>query len=193
MKGLSTFVVTVVLIVGLVGCAPASTATLYDLTIVEAPGSSGIATDLTNSSPYAAGTSVNIKATANSGYQFANWTAPAGTFTSVNAEQTTFTMSAQNVTVTANLVPGYKLAIVANPVGGGTATDLTNGLPYEAGAVLNITAVAGAAYHFVDWTAPAGTLANVNMAQTTFTMPAQNAIVTANFAQYTAISVFLIL
>jgi hypothetical protein len=169
----------VALIAGMVGCGGVIK---YSLTMAVGTGGSGTATDLTNASPYTAGTSVNIEATPNSGYQFADWAAPAGTFANANAEQTAFTMPAQNVTVTANFVPGYKLTIVANPVGGGTATDLTNSLPYEAGTVVNITAVAGAAYHFVNWTAPAGTFANANTAHTNFTMPAQNVVVTANFA-----------
>jgi hypothetical protein len=43
-----------------------------------------------------------------------------------------------------------------------------------------------AAYHFAGWTAPAGIFASGNMAQTTFTMPAQDVIISANFAEYTA-------
>jgi hypothetical protein len=91
-------------------------------------------------------------------------------------------MPAQNVTATANFVPGYGFIIVANPALGGQAIDLTHASPYTAGTVVNITAVAGRVYHFVNWTAPAGTFADANAAETTFTMPAQNVVVTANFA-----------
>ena len=98
----STFLIVVALILGVVGCGPP---TRYNLTMAVAPGGSGTATDLTNASPYTAGSVVNITAVAAAGYQFANWTAPAGTFGSATAATTTFTMPAQNVTVTANFMP----------------------------------------------------------------------------------------
>lgn len=146
------------------------------------PSGGGNAVDLTSASPYAAGTSVSIKAVASSGYHFVNWAAPAGTFANVNGAQTTFTMPTQNATVTANFVRVYDLTLAADPTGGGTATDLTSGSPYSAGSSVNIRAVANSGYHFVNWTAPAGTFGNATVAQTTFTMPAQSATITANFA-----------
>jgi len=75
---------------------------VYDLTMAADPEVGGTATDLTNESPYAEGTEVSIKAEANEGYEFVNWTAPAGGFDNASAAETTFTMPAQNVTVTAN-------------------------------------------------------------------------------------------
>ena len=76
----------------------------YDLTMAVAPPGSGTANDLTGTSPYAEDTAVNITAAALGSYQFCEWTAPAGTFADPNAATTTFTMPAQNVTVTANFV-----------------------------------------------------------------------------------------
>jgi len=75
---------------------------IYDLTMAADPEEGGTATDLTNESPYAEGTEVSIKAEAAGGYQFVEWTAPAGGFDDANAAETIFTMPAQNVTVTAN-------------------------------------------------------------------------------------------
>ena len=155
--------------------------TKYSLTMAVSPGGSGTATDLTNASPYTVGTVVNIAAVANPGYRFANWTAPAGVFGGASAANTTFTMPAQNVTVTANFVAVYNLSTAVNPGGSGTATDLTNASPYPAGTVVNIQAVAAAGYRFVNWSAPAGTFGNATAATTTFTMPAQAVTVTANF------------
>jgi len=94
--------------------------------------------------------------------------------------------------ITAALIAGmascapvkYHLIMGTNPVGGGNATDLTNASPYSAGTVVSIKAVATAGYWFANWTAPAGTFANADAAQTNFTMPAQNAAVTANFASF---------
>ncbi|HAP32416.1 MAG TPA: hypothetical protein DCQ14_05110 [Firmicutes bacterium] len=76
----------------------------YLLTMTSSPAAAGTATDITAGSPYAAGTTVNIRAVANAGFRFSHWTAPAGVFVNTNAVETTFTMPAQNVTVTANFV-----------------------------------------------------------------------------------------
>jgi uncharacterized repeat protein (TIGR02543 family) len=100
MKRISIFLITVALIAGMVGCG-GTTPAKYSLTMAVV-GGNGTATDLTNASPYAAGTIASIKAVASVGYHFVNWTAPAGTFGNATATQTTFTMPAQNVTVTAN-------------------------------------------------------------------------------------------
>jgi uncharacterized repeat protein (TIGR02543 family) len=90
-------------------------------------------------------------------------------------------MPAQNVTATANFVAVYSLAMAVSPVDSGTATDLNNASPYEAGTAVNITAIPAAGYRFANWTAPAGVFGNVTGAATNFTMPAQNVTVTASF------------
>ena len=85
--------------VGLVGCDGAQ----YTLTMAVSPPGAGTTTP-TGTTSRAAGTPVNIQATVNGSYQFCKWTAPAGTFGNATAPTTTFTMPAQNVTVTANFV-----------------------------------------------------------------------------------------
>jgi hypothetical protein len=254
----------------------------YDLTMAANPEVGGTATDLTSESPYEEGTVVSIKAEANEGYEFVNWTAPAGVFDNASAAETTFTMPAQNVIVTANFElaptilvllpesdtnpvdtthdltatvkdqfnnvmagvdvtwdisgvgsfsgtpesqtdvngeadavitssePGtstvtcevtgnpsvadtatkgwtsvavYDLTMAANPEVGGTATDLTNESPYAEGAEVSIKAEANEGYEFVNWTATEGVFDNATAAETTFTMPAQNVAVTANFEE----------
>ena len=97
----SVFLVTVALIAGMAGCDGTSK---YSLTVAVAPSGGGMATDLTNASPYAAGTVVTIKAEANEGYLFSKWEATAGTFANANFAETTFTMPAQDVIVTADFV-----------------------------------------------------------------------------------------
>jgi uncharacterized repeat protein (TIGR02543 family) len=100
---------------------------LYDLTMAASPGAGGTATDLTNASPYEEGTEISIEAEAAEGYDFVNWTAPAGTFDNANAAVTTFTMPAQNVTVTANFeeesLPS-EIPTVATSVASGIETSL---------------------------------------------------------------------
>jgi len=162
---------------------PALPGVAYNLTMAVNPAGTGNATDMTNASPYAAGVQVNIKAVPASGYRFVNWTAPAGGFTNASSATTTFTMPAQSVTVTANFELGaeYILTMAASPIMGGTAYDVTGTSPYMQGEVVSIQAVAASGYQFVGWTAPPGSLANALAAATTFTMPAQNVVVTATF------------
>ncbi len=165
---------------------PALPTSAYSLTMAVAPAGTGTATDMSGASPYAAGVSVSIKAVPAAGYHFVNWTvAPAGvgSFVNANNAQTTFTMPAQDVTVTANFAVGaeYTLTIVASPIMGGTVGDLTGTSPYEQGEVVSIQAVTASGYQFVKWTAAAGSFANAAATTTTFTMPGQDVTVTATF------------
>jgi len=75
----------------------------------------------------------------------------------------------------------YALTMTENPAAGGTATDETGGSPYEEGADVDIKAVPVGCYRFVSWSAPAGEFGNSTVAETTFTMPARDVTVTANF------------
>ena len=76
----------------------------------------------------------------------------------------------------------YELTMAVNPPGIGTATDETDMSPYAEGAVVDIIAhPPDPCYQFVGWTAPAGTFADEDAATTTFTMPARDVTVTANF------------
>ena len=105
LKRAGIFLIVIALVAVMVACNGGGGGAQYDLTMAANPAAGGTATDLTNASPYTADTAVSIKAVANQGYQFVNWTAPAGGFTNANAAQTSFTMPAQAVTVTANFEP----------------------------------------------------------------------------------------
>ncbi len=80
-------------------------------------------------------------------------------------------------------LPVQKYELTVTSSSGGTATDETNDSPYEVGSSVSIKAEASPGYQFVDWTASAGTFDNVNATETIYTMPAQNATVTANFIE----------
>jgi hypothetical protein len=75
----------------------------------------------------------------------------------------------------------YNLTMAADPEEGGTATDETNESPYQEGAVVTIKAVAFEDYEFYGWTALAGEFADASAAETTFSMPAQDVRVSAQF------------
>ena len=152
----------------------------YDLTMAVNPPGGGTATDLTNASPYLADTVVTIQAVAAAGYQLVNWSAPAGTFGSSTAATTTFTMPAQNVTVTANFVAVYDLN--TSSTGGGSITEPgEDTFTYDEGTVVDLIAEADACYEFINWTGDVDTIADLNTAATNITMNGSYSI-TANFA-----------
>jgi hypothetical protein len=155
----------------------------YDLTMAVSPTGTGTATDVTNASPYAEGIAVGIKAVPAAGYHFVNWTAPTGSFANANAAETSFTMPGQDVTVTANFEEAeeHTLTLMASPIPGGTATDLTDASPYLEGEVVSIQAVPASSYEFVNWSTSAGSFANANAPSTTFSMPDQDVTVVATF------------
>jgi hypothetical protein len=64
---------------------------------------------------------------------------------------------------------------------GGSVTPAVGAHTYTAATVVNLTATPDSGYRFVNWTATAGTLGNATSASTIFTMPSQNATVTAHF------------
>ena len=87
----------------------ASFAEAYELTMAVDPADGGTAIDVTGDSPYAEGTVVDIRAEAEQGYGFVNWTSdPEGIIDDEDAPETFLTMPAQDVIVTANfeLRPG---------------------------------------------------------------------------------------
>jgi uncharacterized repeat protein (TIGR02543 family) len=159
----------------------------YNLTTGSTTGGS-VTTPGEDTFPYDCGTVVDLVAQADACYEFVNWSGDVGTVSDVNAASTNITMSG-DYSITANFeeIPPvqYDFIIAADPEVGGTATDLTNESPYIEGTEVNIKAEAADGYEFVNWTAPAGGFDNANDAETTFTMPAQNVTVTANFEEIT--------
>jgi len=154
---------------------------VYELAMAADPVGFGDAIDVAAKGAYPAGAEVSIKAVANPGYGFVNWTAPAGDFDDATADETTFTMPDQAVTVTAHFGVAYNLAMAADPVGGGNAIDVGAKGAYAAGATVRIKAEPVAGYGFVNWTAPAGSFKDATADETTFTMPEQPVTVTAHF------------
>jgi hypothetical protein len=83
----------------------------------------------------------------------------------------------------------HYLTVAVAPPGDGSANDLTDDAPYAPGTKIVLQALAAADCQFIQWSAPAGTFADINAATTTFTMPAQHVTVTANFAQVHSLTV----
>jgi uncharacterized repeat protein (TIGR02543 family) len=102
LKTVGVFLIAVALIAGVVGCEgePAPT---YALATAVAPAGTGTATDQTGTSPYEEGEIIDIEAVAADCFRFTGWTSSAGgTFGAASNATTTFTMPANDVTVTAS-------------------------------------------------------------------------------------------
>jgi hypothetical protein len=73
-------------------------------------------------------------------------------------------------------------------VGGDVTTPGEGTYTCNASQVVNLVATPDSGYRFVNWTATAGTFGSATAATTTYTMPSQNATVTAHFALGTLIA-----
>ena len=166
----STFLITVALITGIVGCEP-TLAQQYDLTIastaggsVTMPGEGVFSCDMC--------VVVNLVATPSSGYQFVNWTGDVGTIANVNAAVTTITLNG-DYSITANfeaITAGqYSLAIASS--GCGFVNTPGEGIfDYDKGTVVELVANAVGDNPFVKWFGDVSTIADVEDATTTITM-----------------------
>jgi len=132
---------------------------------------------------YYAGTQVHLLAEAEAGHGFVNWTAnPTVTFGDASAADTTFTMPAQAVAITAHFGVVYELDMAADPVAGGDAIDVAAEGAYAADATVRIRADPAAGYGFVNWTADGPiSFQDATTEETTFTMPSQAVTVIAHF------------
>jgi uncharacterized repeat protein (TIGR02543 family) len=102
---------------------------------------------------YSPGTVVAVVATPALGYQFGNWTATAGSFADAGAPTTTFTMPAQNVTVTANFAPIppiFRHLTVYSSAGGLVTTPGEGIFVYDPGTVVTLVATPDSGYYFVN-------------------------------------------
>ena len=129
-----------------------------------------------NKTTAAAGETVTITAnTPATGKKFKGWTTADGvTFANATATTTTFTMPAKAVTVTAT----YEDQLYTIIVNGGIAYPSTASM----GTVITIVADSKDEQEFVQWNTTEGVVfANANATSTTFTMPAKEVTVTANY------------
>lgn len=139
----------------------------------------GTVNDVSNS--YISGAKISLTATPSSGYSFIEWTSNGeGTFEDSKARETTFTMPAKNVTVTATFGKTYKFVIMSS--NGGKVWDV-DGNYYE-GQSVKVSAIPGDGYVFDSWVSSDGGKFNDSKAvSTTFTMPANATTVTATFKE----------
>jgi hypothetical protein len=176
----STFLITVALIAGIVGCEP-TLAQQYDLTIastaggsVTMPGEGDFSCDMC--------AVVKLVATPSSGYRFVNWTGDVSTIANVNAAITTITLNG-DYSITANFeaIPAVQYSLAIASSGCGFINTPGEGIfNYAKGTVVKLVANIVGDNAFVEWTGDVGTIADVKDATTTITMNGNYAI-TANF------------
>ena len=147
--------------------------TTYTITADVTPSGAGTATS--DKTTATAGDTVKLTATANSGYRFTGWTFSDNiTGADSSSANTTFTMPAGNVTVTANFKQVYTVTV--NVSGNGTAIADKN--TAAAGETVTLTATPNSGYHFDRWNIVSGTITIQN---NQFTMPDGNVEIQAIF------------
>ena len=126
------------------------------------------------------GQPVTVTATANTGYAFAGWTATGVTLANPLANPASFSQPANNVSLVANFVAiNYNVTATANA--GGTVAPAAQVKNY--GNAVTVTATPNAGYVFNGWTATGVTLANAMTNPASFTMPANDVTLVADFAK----------
>ena len=158
------------------GSPSTATVTIVNTPIYTIAAANGTA----NPSVAAAGATVTITANAPAtGKVFDKWTSNDVTFANATSSTTTFTMPAKNVTVTATYTNVQYNITVSNGTAKVNNTAVTKA---AAGATVTVTANTPAAgKRFSTWTSNDVTFANAASSTTTFTMPAKNVTVTANY------------
>ncbi|MBP6978527.1 MAG: InlB B-repeat-containing protein, partial [Lentimicrobiaceae bacterium] len=146
----------------------------YDVTLDVLPADAGT---VDGAGEYNAGEVVTVTADPAEGYLFANWT-DGGEVVSTNSTYI-FTMPAEDVALVANFIPVPTYTVTANVNPAGTGEVDGDGI-FEEGDPVTLTADPESGFLFVNWTDSEGVVSTAN--PYIFTMPAENLVLTANFA-----------
>ncbi|MBA7571285.1 hypothetical protein ES708_13044 [subsurface metagenome] len=150
--------------------------TQYSLTVDSTVG--GSVTDPGEGTfTYNAGGMVDLVASPDAGYAFANWAGDVATVAAINDPATTITMDG-NYSITANFaITSYTLTMAVS--GSGTTEPAVGEHSYPAGTVVDINATPDADWEFDSWT---GDVADISSESTTVTMDAAKTV-TATFTE----------
>ena len=131
---------------------------------------------------YAAGSSVTLNATANSGYRFVCW---MENDQQVSADATYTFPASSNRTLTAKFEKVYNVTVNSTAGGTATADKTTAGV----GETVSLTATPNNGYRFTGWTLSDNIIGADAFSKTTsFTMPAGDVTATANFAKISSVT-----
>ena len=130
-----------------IGCFTGFTPVVaYTLTATANPSAGGT---VTGDGIYSSGTTANVSATANPGYQFTDWT--GDTVANPNLASTTILMNS-NKTVTANFEENADVTINYEATTGGSVAPTSETLAPVTDDAAGSTAAADSGYSFVNWT-----------------------------------------
>jgi len=159
---------------------------VYDLEFEQSPSVGGNPGGI--SSRLWRGSTTEIRANPSIGYTFSRWEIVSGTGSSIasaTSANTTFTMGTSNTTIRAVYTQNmYSLNVQASPAAGGNPT-VGSGTVAQ-GATTEIRANPATGYTFSRWEIVSGTgssIANVNAANTIFTMGTSNTTIRAVYTQ----------
>ena len=129
----------------------------------------------------AEGDEISVSATASTGYNTPNITVKDAQNNNIPVTNGKFTMPAKAVTVTATAsMTDYTVTVNKNPAISATTTGQTTTAHYD--GTINLTTTVPSGYAFVNWTTTDGfSITNATTTTASFTMPAKNVTVTANF------------
>jgi len=150
-------------------------------------------TPVASGSQVAEGASLNIEATANTGYRFVDWSVSGtgASITSTTSSSTLFTMGTTNASITANfeVIPTHRVDVTAPSGGTITIKDgddvVAAGSYVREGTVLTIIAAAGSGKVFANWSLTGATPASTTDATTTFTMETTDVTIASTFSDAT--------
>ena len=150
------------------------TVTMYSITVNDSIANGSVSASAATAEE---GDVITLTATPDSGYALSSYDVRDASDNVVTVTDNKFTMPASNVTVTAAFAQLYTISTTADH---GTIT-VTPSTSVVAGTVVTISASADSGYAFSSWTVTGATPASTTESTTTFTMPAGNVSVTANY------------
>lgn len=171
----------------------AATPDTYTVNVTVSPANTGTVNNTATADPVSgvAGTSVELKATADTGWSFDHWAADTVTISEADSKTNPLTINipdpGQNVAVTATftqtpVTSTYPVTATPNNATYGTCS-FTPASPCTVGATVTLNANPNTGYQFVNWTsADAVTFASSTASNTTFTMPANKVDAVCNFS-----------
>ncbi len=152
----------------------------YNITVIVAVGIGGTAS--ANVQTATAGTEITITATHDTGFEFVGWSSDDVVLTTAaDVSPGKFIMPAKAVTITASfsaLPPANYTVDVTATTGGVAEADIETATE---GTDITITATPAGGYEFIKWNATGITLTNDKANPATFSMPAGNVSVEAQF------------
>ena len=150
------------------------------LTMIVNPLEGGRTVPAVGDTIVAKGSVVPIKAMAEEGYRFLNWSGSG--ISDVGSWNTTITVDgSRTATALFELIPYYTLSMAVDPAGGGSTVPAVGDTSVLDGSVIDIRALPAVGYSFINWTGTG--IASPSNANTTVTVDGDKTV-TANFVTY---------